>query len=89
MDVTLSKRQFAILQMKMEGMQDKQIADKLGIRLRTAKFHAERLFKLMKASRGTIELIGMFGHFEMKPVWVANPQAPRIKIEKHPKGNWR
>ena len=84
MKVILTKRQFEVLNMKVSGMQDKQIAGELGITLRTAKFHAEQLAKKMKTPRGIIEIINLFGKFEMKPVWVPNPRAPQIVVGANP-----
>lgn len=66
--------------MKFEGLQDKEIADKLNISCRTVRFHSEQLFRKLKVARGTIELLSKFGSFKMQPVWVPNPGAPDIRV---------
>lgn len=88
MQVKISDRQFAVLVRKIAGKSDKQIADELHIGVRTAKYHAEGLCKALKVGRGAGDLISKFGSFVIQPVWVPNPNAPKLIVMKTRMG-WR
>lgn len=81
--IEISDRQYEVLQLKIAGLLDKQIADRLNVSIRTVKSHAEGLCRAFGINGMLMaDLIAKFGSFRVKTVWVPNPDAPKVVVKK-------
>jgi DNA-binding NarL/FixJ family response regulator len=86
MSIELTERQFAILNLKLQGKCDKEIAGMLNVSHSAIKHQTQLLCRKFNVTNGMVGLQNMMGHFEMKLEWVPNPKAPEIKVIKLRRG---
>lgn len=79
--IMLTEEENAVLQARLRGIQVKQLESVTGMKLHNARYHNTKV--LWKFGATDIEDIRlMFGHTEMRPVWVPAENPPKVVVHK-------
>ena len=79
MKIRLTRMEFKVFHGMMGREGTLEIAQRLGITKRCARFHVENIYKKLGVRKWP-EFLMLFGHFEPRLVWVANKEAPKIAV---------